>query len=113
MAEHIEGQNADCPRQNPQDALLGFASRVGGVAREILVVLQQFSAGVIVHSQPDTPNDGQFHGYDGAVGPHAIERGKRVRMKTGGDDVELWLVEHGFPPLRWKASATGGTAPRR
>ena len=47
VAEHVQGQKADRPRQESEYPRLCPASRIAGIAREGLVILQQRCAGVM------------------------------------------------------------------
>jgi hypothetical protein len=88
MAEHVQRQKTDRLRQESQDSLLGLASGVGGIAHEVVMVLQQLRAGVVCQGEPGAANNRELHRNHGAFGPHAIELGHRIRVETRRGDVK-------------------------
>ena len=81
VAEHVQRQKADRPRQESQYSRLCPASRVGGVAREGLMILQQRCAGIMCDSEPCAADNRQLHANNRAFGSHAVKRGKGVCVK--------------------------------
>jgi hypothetical protein len=83
LAEHVQRQNTDRPRQASQYALTRPASRIGRVTREIPMVLQQCRATVMGDRQPCAADNRQLHAYDRAFGPHPLKREERICVKRG------------------------------
>ena len=82
VAEHVQRQKADRSRQESQYPRLRPASRVGGIAREGLVILQQRRAGIMCDGEPCAADDRQLHANNRTFGSHAVERGKGVRVEA-------------------------------
>ena len=60
VAEHVQRQEPDGPRQESQNSRLRPDPRVGRVAHEGLAILQQDRTGVMGDREPCPPDDGKL-----------------------------------------------------
>ena len=92
VADHVEGEQAERARQQPQDARLRHLARVRRIAHECVVILQEHRARVVCRAKCDPAHDRQLHRYNGAL--DLLQRGTRVRVKTGRNNFNVcsWIT---------------------
>src|SRR5918994_5901998 len=88
VAKHVQRQEPDGSRQEPQYSRLRPDPRGGRVAREGLVILQQDRTGVMGDREPCPADDGKVQADDRRLGSHPVERRERIGMKARRYDVE-------------------------
>jgi len=82
VADHVERQETDRPGEEPQYSLLCSAPGVGGVACEVLMILQQCCAAVMGDGEPCAADNRQLHANNRTFGSHAVKCGQWICVKS-------------------------------